>query len=472
MDAPTLTRTDPLRACAALQVPADAELADALRARATSRVECAIGDLGPLVRGKIVAASDFVAQRGCRLPSLALGLTVTGREPPAVFGPVLPPAYTDIRLVPAPRTLATASDPRHPASVICEPSGPLPAPRYGRHIDAAELSPRAALRRILERLDAAGYRAVVAPELEFFLVERASHDPERIEAPAAASCARERVCEAYSLERTTQFAGFFDALYAACERFRIPISGHAHEAALSQYEVNFHPGEPLAQADAVFRFKRLVRELARRCGFLATFAAKPFLDQPGTGMHWHLSLHHRSGGNAFVDASGRDAPALGSFVAGLQRDADAAMALYAPYEMSFERIRRSAATPTRATWGREDRTHAFRVPGSLPQDRRIENRLPGGDANPYLALAVLVGTGWCGLDDGLPATEEGVAGPRLPRTLADALAALARNERLRALLGDPLVDVYVALKQDEDAQRSACREPRREWDLAHLLELA
>src|SRR5205085_12199509 len=138
------------------------------------------------------------------------------------------------------------------ASVICEPVGPLAAARYGRTICASELSPRAALRRVLARLAAAGLAATVAPALELFLVDRREEGGQvSLHAPAASAGApaRERACEAYSLERTGHFADYFDALFEACRQQRIPACGHAHEAAYSQYEVNFMPGEPLAQAD-------------------------------------------------------------------------------------------------------------------------------------------------------------------------------------------------------------------------------
>ena len=151
---------------------------------------------------------------------------------------------------------------------------------------------------MLARLDRAGLVATVAPELELFLVDRRELDGQvSLHAPASrdGAPARERACEAYSLERTGHFAEYFDALFAACHLQGIPVCGHAHEAAYSQYEVNFMPGEPLAQADAVFRFKRLARQVAAQFGFLATFAPKPFLDQPGTGMHWHFSLQHKDG---------------------------------------------------------------------------------------------------------------------------------------------------------------------------------
>ena len=447
------------------------------------QVECAVGDFSSIARGKSVGRADFVGMAGCRFPSVVFGLTLTAGEPEAVFGPLLPASYLDVDLVPDLATLAAQPGRAGMAAVICEPAGPLRAERYDRNICASELSPRAALRRVLARLDAAGLKATVAPELELFLVDRRELDGQvALSAPAArhGAPARERACEAYSLERTAHFADYFDALFDACKLQGVPVSGHAHEAAYSQYEVNFMPGEPLAQADAVFRFKRLARQVAAQFGFLATFAPKPFLDQPGTGMHWHFSLQFKGGArdgepaahtNAFAHPDGRDRDTLGAFIGGLQRHSDAAMAFFAPHDMAFDRIRLSNASPSSASWGRDDRGVAFRIPQSGAQNRRIENRLPGGDANPYLIVAATLGMGLAGIEQGLaPAGES--AGVALPRTLPEACDALEASALMRELFGDPLVDLFVALKRHESDERHAAADPRHHWDLVHLIELA
>ncbi len=461
-----------------------AAVESALSATAFSHVECCLGDFTSVARGKSVARADFVGQAGCRLPSVVLGLTLTAGEPDEVFGPLLPGSYLDMDLVPDLATLVPQPGRRAAGSVLCEPTGPLWSERHQRFVDASEFSPRAALRRVLARLDAAGLQATVAPELELFLVDRREGADGQVSlhapAPRAGHPARERACEAYSVERTGHFADYFDALFEACESMRVPVSGHAHEAAYSQFEVNFRPGAPLAQADAVFRFKRIAREVAARFGFLATFAPKPFLDEPGTGMHWHFSLQHKGGArageaadhtNAFAHPDGRDRDTLAGFLGGLQRHADAAMAFFVPHDMGFDRIRLSNASPSSASWGHDDRAVAFRIPAASAQNRRIENRLPGGDANPYLTVAATLGMGLAGIEQRLaPAGES--AGVALPRTLPDAVAALEASTLMRELFGDPLVELYAALKRHESVERHAAADPRHHWDLVHLVELA
>lgn len=450
----------------------------------TRVVECAMADFSSLARGKQVSAADFVAMGGCKLPTVLLGMGVTGGAPAEVFGQVLPEGYADMQLVPDLQTLLPRPGRRGEVTVLCEPAGRWHSPRYGREVDAAELSPRAALRRVLAACAAEGLDARVAPELELFLLQRDDSAAGLRSAQARPDApGRESACEQYSLERTTQFEPYFDELYAACEQLRIPLAGHLHEAAYSQFEVNFQPGAPLAQADAVFRFKRLAREIAGRHGFLASFAPKPFVDQPGVGMHWHFSLQRAvgtGGGTAAGDAwphvfaspDGASTPALSQFIAGLQAHVPSALALLMPHDMAFDRLAMSDASPTHADWAEDDRHVAFRVPESSAAGRRVENRLPGGDVNPYLAVALTLAFGLAGLRAGQPARSGRDDGLRLPSSLPQALDALERSAGAREWLGDPLVDLFIALKRHEHQERQAQADPRRHWDLRHLIELA
>jgi len=451
---------------------------DALRAGIEAvgarRVECCVADFSSNARGKTVARDDFLDAEGCRLASVVLGLTITAQTPPGVFGLILPSSYQDVELRADPSTLVQQLGRPHAATVLCEPHGRLRAEISGREFDANDLSPRAALRRVVASLEQAGLRAQVAPELEFYLLNRrAGGAPGDLVAALATpgSPAQEFGCEADSAERAAYFAAYFDELFEGCERLGIPVSGYAHESAYSQYEVNFRPADPLPQADAVFRFKRLARQVAARHGFLASFVAKPFLDQPGAGMHWHFSLQRLDDGrNAFLAAGGdSDGPRLEQFIAGLQRHAAGATALFAPYDISYDRIVRADASPSRANWGFDDRTVAFRVPASSPHNRRVENRLPGADASPYLVVAATLGLGLAGIEQRWAAQADAA---ELPRTLGQALDSLQADPTLRCVLGDVLVDLFCAVKRGESALRNGCQEPRREWDLVYLPEQA
>lgn len=439
------------------------------------RVETVFPDLAGLARGKIQSAELFRASPGARMPAFLLGVTVTGAEPPDVFARVIPPSLPDMALVPDWRSLVVDPLATVPTvSLICDVAGRFPAPDGAHEIDVATLAPRALLREEIARLDACGLRARVAPELEFFLV----HDQRDANGGLRAAHGMsgsvpwvEEVHDLASAEALQSFGPFFDALWSACEAQRIPICGYGHESAMGQYEVNFMPGEPLAMADAVFRFKRLARELARRHGCHATFMAKPYADEPGTGMHWHVSLADAAGRNPFSDAQGGEDASLGHFVAGWQASVQGASALFAPYAHSFERLRRPDAAPASAHWGYDDRSVAFRVPHADAANRRLEHRLPGGDANPYLILAMMLGAGRIGLRDRLQPLPPRVTGAPadggapLPMEQVAALAALARCAIAREVLGEPFIALYAMVKRHEHVAH--CAEP--DFALRHLL---
>ena len=449
-------------------------LHDALDATGARLVECCVADFSSNARGKTVGRDDFLALGGCKLASVVLGLTLVGENAHELFGQILPASFEDVTLVADPATLLAQIGRPRAATVLCEPHGRLRAEVSGRDYDANELSPRGALRRVLARLEQSGFTALVAPELEFYLFNRrAGGKPGDLIAasPHPGSPVLETGCEADSAERAGYFAPYFDELFDACEAMRIPVTGYAHESAISQFEVNFRPGEPLRQADAVFRFKRLARQVAARHGFLASFLAKPFLEQPGAGMHWHFSLQRASDGrNAFLaDDSDADGPRLRHFVAGLQRHAPASTALYAPYDHSYDRIVRADSSPSRATWGLDDRLVAFRIPASSPANRRVENRLPGADSSPYLVVAATLGLGLAGIENRWEPVPDG--GP-LPATLGAALGAAQADPVLRRVLGDMLVDLFCGLKRNESGLRNAATDPRADWDLVYLTEQA
>ena len=175
----------------------------------------------------------------------------------------------------------------------------------------------------------------------------------------------------------------------------------------------------------------------------------------------------------FATPNGAASPALGHFIAGLQAHTPAAMALFAPYDMSFDRIALSDASPSHADWGHDDRLAAFRIPAAnSAAGVRVENRLPGGDASPYLTVAATLAFGLAGMQEGLAPCNGKDACLVLPRNLPDALDALTNSPATRALVGEAMVDLFVALKRNEHEERQALANPRQDWDLKHLIELA
>ena len=450
------------------------EAVEWLQTQGIRRVEVVFADLTSVARGKTMDVASFVQTLGARLPTLLLGLTVTGGEPPDVFKRIFPPSFPDMALLPDWQTLVRCPLSSVPtATVVCDAQARFTAADGHADYDMAELSPRQLLQCTVARLRAAGYQALVAPELEFFLVhpERDAQGGLQVAHGMSAQVPHmESSHDLFSAETAQSFAPFFDDLWAACEVQGIPISGYGHEASTGQYEVNFKPGEPLAQADAVFRFKRLVREMARRHGCLATFMAKPYLNEPGTGMHWHVSLSDSDGGNAFSAADDSAHPRLKHFIGGWQASAPGAMAVLAPYAHSYLRIARPDASPANADWGHDDRTVAFRIPASNAANRRVEHRLPGGDANPYLTLALMLDTGLIGMRDKLqPSAQRGAGSaavtPPLPRDLEQALRSLEACPLAGEVLGAGFVQLYAMVKRHELTEQA--QDP--DFALKHLL---
>lgn len=437
-------------------------------------VECAVPEFSSVARGKVLNTELFLSQGGCQIPAIIFGLAVHGYEAPEIYKEHFPETLGDTTAVPDWSTLVLDPlSPRPMATVLCDVHGPVTAPD-GVVYNIADVAPRTLLKRQIAKLKEAGFSAIVAPELEIFLVcKNADGSLKPAHGISGSVPHEEPSLDMMSLELASSFAPYFDQLFTACAVQRIPVTGYAHEAALGQYEVNFDPGEALAQADAVFRFKRLARELARRHGFHATFLPKPYPKELGCGMHWHISILNEQLQNAFTAADGSADPRFFHFIGGLQMAAPGAMALYAPYPASFDRVANPYASPASAAWGYDNRTVAFRVPEASPSNRRVECRLPGGDSNPYLILASMIGAGLGGMLQKITPSEPALQAVhaneslQLPRNQMDALGAFEQNALLNEIFGRRFVRLYCANKRFEAAECTGAN-----WTLEHLLTRA
>jgi glutamine synthetase len=215
-----------------------------------------------------------------------------------------------------------------------------------------------------------------------------------------------------------------------------------------------------------------VREAAMRHEVYATFMAKPMQNEPGSSMHWHLSLvAAEGGGNVFARPDGSESEMFRHFIGGLQTYLPNVALLLAPYVNSYRRFTRYMAAPINLQWGYDNRTVGLRVPETGPQDRRVENRVAGSDVNPYLAIAASLACGYLGIEEKIePSTPEVGNAYRLPfalpRTLNESLELLEGSERLRALLGERFVQVYAAIKREEQERFFEVISP---WEREFLL---
>ena len=250
------------------------------------------------------------------------------------------------------------------------------------------------------------------------------------------------------------------------------VDNLVHEEGTAQLEVNFLHGDAMALSDQMFLFKRIVREAAMRHEVYATFMAKPMQNEPGSSMHWHLSLVGADDpGNVFSMPDGSESEMFRHFIAGLQTYLPNVVLLLAPYVNSYRRFTRYMAAPINLQWGYDNRTVGLRVPETGPQDRRVENRVAGSDVNPYLAIAAALACGYLGIKDRLdpspPETGNAYRLPfALPRTLNESLELLEGNERVRAMLGDRFIQVYAAIKREEQERFFQVISP---WEREFLL---
>ena len=410
-----------------------------------TEIECLIPDMAGQARGKIVPRHKYDPAAGLRLPEAVHMMSVTGDYPEEDFTSV---ADGDMLLVPDASTLRPVPWAKEPTAQIIHDCHYFD----GRPM---ELACRSVLRRVLGMYRDKGWTPVIAPEMEFYLVQVEPDEDIPLKPPLGRTRRTEAGMQSFSIDSINEYGDVFDIMYDWCEAQGIALDTLIHEMGTAQMEINLDHGDPLALADQVFLFKRTIREVAIRHNMYATFMAKPMQGQPGSAMHIHQSVVHTdSGQNIFSQADGSSSPAFLHFIAGLQTYLPAATAIFAPYVNSYRRLSRFTSAPINLQWGYDNRTCGLRVPHSDPQARRIENRLAGVDVNPYLAMAASLACGYLGMEQQLSPSEplSGSAYEKphqLPRHLDDAVETLMACKPLVDLLGDHFIQTYAAVKAVE-----------------------
>lgn len=331
--------------------------------------------------------------------------------------------------------------------------------------------PRAVLARVVERFKSLGLTPVLALELEFYLIDiERGRFGEPLPAASPFGGRREGQGQVLSLAKLEEFAPVLGAIEAAAQAQGLPVTTLISEYGAGQFEINLaHVDDPLAAADHAALLRRVVRGAARAAGYDATFMSKPFAGQTGSGLHLHLSLKDEAG-NVFDPDREDAASRLGHAVAGLQVTMAEAMAIYAPNLNVYRRFEPDVFTPVTRDWGENNRSVAFRLPvATSPSGRRLEHRVAGAEANPYLVTAAVLAGVHHGLTHRLDPGEKAVGNAgaaldeTLPLTLWDALAALKQASVLPEYLGADYLEIYAAVK---DAEFAAFREAisPREYD--------
>ncbi|MGD9842267.1 MAG: glutamine synthetase family protein [Steroidobacteraceae bacterium] len=409
-------------------------------------VEAVVPDMAGIARGKVMPAEKFAEEEGMRLPESIFLQTVTGDYP--ADERAINPAEIDVVMKGDPNAVHVVPwAPEPTAQVIHDSfySDGVPVP----------MAPRFVLQKIMGLYEQHGWQPVVAPELEFYLVEPNVDADYPLKPPVGRSGRPEIGRQAYSIAAVNEFDPMFDDMYAFCEAQGIEIDTLIHEDGAAQMEINLIHGNALSLADQVFLFKRTAREAAMRHKMYATFMAKPMAREPGSAMHIHQSVVDKvTGKNIFSNDDDSPSELFFAHIAGLQKYLPAAMSLFAPNVNSYRRIQRHLAAPINTQWGYDNRTAGLRVPVCGPENRRVENRVGGADANGYLAIAASLACGYLGMLEKLKPSEPVVGSAydlpySLPRNLEESLRLLRDCPAMIELLGERFVLAYTAVKETE-----------------------
>jgi len=441
------------------------EVSEWLEWRGIEDIECITPDQAGVARGKMMPSKKFTSNTSLALPSAVFMTTISGGYPEDGNGFHYPEDDGDLKLMPDLSTLTVVPWEEDPtAAVICDL-----VHQDGRSV---EFTPRNVLKRVVAAYDKLGLRPVVAPEIEFYLV-RKNPDPDYPLTPPVGRSGRAIGGGAgYSIAGVNEFDELIDDIYHFSESQGLEIDTLIHEEGAGQLEINLRHGDPIELADQVFMFKRTIREAALKHEIYATFMAKPIQGQPGSAMHIHQSIiNKKTGQNIFSAADGSETEDFFHFIGGMQKHVPNALVMFAPYVNSYRRLTQAASAPVNNKWGYDNRTTAFRVPRSDPAARRVENRIPSSDANPYLALAASLACGLIGITNKIKAeppvlTTANADEIDLPRGLLEAVDLFEGDEELCAQLGKSFAATYAAIKR---AEFETFMEVISPWEREYLL---
>lgn len=418
----------------------------------TEAAELLITDTNGILRGKWAPATTIekAFSSGVNFPLSMFGIDTWGRE---VMETGLHVDTGDrdgfCRAVPGTlRPVPWASQPT--AQVVLTMQTERGVPFHG--------DPRTRLEGVVERLAGLGLAAVCAMELEFYLIDpAAAPHTSGMPAPVRFEPHGPERQNIYGLADLSAHGRLFGEIRAAAKAQGLPIDTIVKEAAPGQFEVNLkHRSDAMAAADDAVLLRRLITETAAGHGLRATFMAKPFVGWAGNGLHVHVSLIDGEGRNVFADV-GTGEQRLGSAIAGLVETMVPATLMFVPSWNGFRRLKPGSYAPTRVTWGHNNRSVAIRVPASEPAARRLEHRIAGADANPYLVLAAILGGIVEGLERGLvppPPVDRSAyeaPAPALPSSMAEAIRLFERSDFVRRMFGVEYRTLFAAVKSAEMA---------------------
>lgn len=416
----------------------------------TQYVDILLNDLNGVFRGKRLPITSLrKLEKGCYFPASVFAMDILGNTvEESGLGQSL--GEPDNLCLPVGGTLIpSAADPQHLAQLLLTMRNQDGTP--------FDVEPRNVLDALWQQLRKRGLSPVVAVELEFYLVDKERDAEGYIQPPCApGSDERNLQNQVYSVDNLDHFADVLGQIDTIARLQNIPADGALAEASPGQFEVNLHhTRDVLSACDDAVQLKRLIRQVAEQHGMNATFMAKPYEEFAGSGMHVHISLFDEAQRNVFALEDGGDSPLLKRALAGMIDLLPASMALLAPNVNAYRRFLPDSYVPLQASWGHNNRTVALRIPCSDRHNHRVEYRVAGADANPYLVMAAILAGILHGLDNPLPLpaaiTGNGheADGRPLPTRQSDALVAFEESLALQKQLGQRFAFVWHSCKYHE-----------------------
>ena len=405
-------------------------------------IDIILFDMNGMARGKRVRRADLVgaAKNGLLLPASVYVLDPRGNSI-AETGRLWETGDHDI-----------------PFRILAGTLKPVPA-GAGTHgqavmvpVEFCDMCPRGVLAGQVERFAATGQKPVVAVELEFYVTRRSPDGNFTLQTPPGLSADPERPMT-FQFEEMDTLGPFIDDVYRIAEAQGLPVDAVMQESGPGQFEINLKHSDAMSAALDGVLLKRAVKAAARAHDLDATFMAKPHHDWTGSGMHIHVSLVDSQGRNLF--AGDPMAPMFRQAIGGLCQSMPDFMAIWAQSANAYRRYVPESYVPMAAHWGFNNRTVALRIPHGSGAATRIEHRVSGADANPFLVVAAILAGIRHGITNGIDPGQhaegnaEAIEGSALPTAWVNSLEKFRTSNIVREAFGAPFQDVYYRLKQTE-----------------------
>ncbi|WP_295467857.1 glutamine synthetase family protein [uncultured Pseudomonas sp.] len=413
-------------------------------------VDLLIADMNGVVRGKRIERNNLpkVFEKGINLPASLFALDITGSTVEST-GLGLDIGDADRVCFPITGTLSMEPWQKRPTAQLLMTMHEMEGEPFFA-------DPREVLRQVVQRFDELGLTVCAAFELEFYLIDQENINGRPQPPRSPISGKRPQSVQVYSMDDLDEYADCLQDIIDGARAQGIPADAIVAESAPAQFEVNLnHVADPIKACDYAVLLKRLIKNVAYDHEMDTTFMAKPYPGQAGNGLHVHISLLDKEGRNIFAGEDPEQNAALRHAIGGVLETLPACMAFLCPNVNSYRRFGSQFFVPNAPSWGLDNRTTALRVPTGTPEAHRIEHRVAGADANPYLLLAGVL----AGVHHGI--TRQIEPGPvtegnsyeqheqSLPNNLRDALRYLDDSSVMAEYIDPKYIDIFVACKEHE-----------------------